>query len=99
MEARAKLIDLAAFLDRVDRAPGKDDFRMAAFRNALQNCPKASPHRAKRVLLSLSDPTTEPAGCSHHQSRCRRLAGFKIQQGLRYALHRTSRPHGQPHDG
>jgi hypothetical protein len=60
MEARAKLIDLAAFLDRVDRAPGTDDFRMTAFRRALQELPSGQPDRAKRVLLSLSDPTTEP---------------------------------------
>src|SRR5580658_433764 len=60
MEARAKLIDLAAFLDRVDRAPGADDFRMAAFRQALQELPASGPDRAKRVLLGLSDPTTEP---------------------------------------
>ena len=61
MEARAKLIDLAAFLDRVDRAPGADDFRMAAFRRALQ---RTSQRRRrigpKRVLVSLSDPTTAP---------------------------------------
>jgi hypothetical protein len=60
MEARAKLIDLAAFLDRVDRAPGMDDFRMAAFRQALQRLPGSAPDRAKSVLLSLSDPTTDP---------------------------------------
>ena len=60
MEARAKLIDLAAFLDRVDRAPGTDDFRMSAFRRALQELPVNKTDRAKRVLLSLSDPTTDP---------------------------------------
>jgi len=60
MEARAKLIDLAAFLDRVDRAPGTDDFRMAALRHALLELPGGKPDRAKRVLLSLSDPTTAP---------------------------------------
>ena len=60
MEARAKLIDLAAFLDRVDRAPGKDDFRMAAFRHALQILPDGKSDRAKRVLVSLSDPTSAP---------------------------------------
>jgi hypothetical protein len=60
MEARAKLIDLAAFLDRVERASGKDDFRMAAFRQALQELSVGQPDRAKRVLLNLSDPTTEP---------------------------------------
>jgi hypothetical protein len=60
MEARAKLIDLAAFLDRVDRAPGTDDFRMAAFRQALLDLPASNPDRAKRVLVGLSDPTTAP---------------------------------------
>lgn len=60
MEARAKLIDLAAFLDRVDRAPGEDDFRVKALRKAMGELSGGS-DRAKRVLLSLSDPSTEPA--------------------------------------
>lgn len=60
MEARAKVIDLAAFLDRVGRATGAEDFRMTALRVALRELEKAEPHAAKRVLLSLSDPTTEP---------------------------------------
>jgi hypothetical protein len=62
MEARAKLIDLAAFLDRVERAEGTDDFRMAAFRQALQELqPRGNPpDRAQRVLVALSDPTVEP---------------------------------------
>lgn len=60
MEARAKLIDLAAFLDRVDRAQGADDFRIAAFRKALRELEAGGSDRAKRVLLSLSDPTVEP---------------------------------------
>jgi hypothetical protein len=60
MEARAKLIDLAAFLDRMDRAEGADDFRFTAFRQALKELEHGKPERAKRVLLSLSDPTVEP---------------------------------------
>ena len=36
MEARRKLIDPAAFLDRVERADGEDDFRMKALRNAIK---------------------------------------------------------------
>lgn len=60
MEARSKLIDLAAFLDRVERAEGADDFRMAAFRQALQELHRGEADRAKRVLLALSDPTREP---------------------------------------
>jgi hypothetical protein len=62
MEARSKLIDLAAFLDRVERAAGTDDFRMAAFHQALQELQLhgGPPDRARRVLLALSDPTEEP---------------------------------------
>jgi hypothetical protein len=60
MEARSKLIDLAAFLDRIDRAKGEDDFRIKALRKALKELEHGKSERAKRVLLSLSDPTTEP---------------------------------------
>jgi len=60
LEARAKLIDLGAFLDRVNRAEGPDDFRLAAFRKALEELPRGGPHAAKRILLAFSDPTTEP---------------------------------------
>ena len=60
MEARAKLIDLAAFLDRVDRSKGPNDFRLKAFRKAMTQLKTAKPGRAKRVLLSLSDPSRKP---------------------------------------
>jgi len=60
MENRAKLIDLAAFLDRVDRASGEADFRLGAFKEATRHLADNKPERAKNVLLSLSDPTTEP---------------------------------------
>ena len=60
MEARCKLIDLAAFIDRVERSEGEEDFRMQAFRQALLELGKGETHKAKRVLMSLSDPTTEP---------------------------------------
>ena len=60
MEARSKVIDLAAFMDRVERASGEEDFRMKAFREALRELEKGNSDRAKRVLLSLSDPTVEP---------------------------------------
>ena len=60
MENRAKLIDLAAFLDRVDRASGDADFRLDAFKQALRELGGGQPERAKNVLLSLSDPTVEP---------------------------------------
>jgi hypothetical protein len=60
MEARSKLIDIAAFLDRVDRGTGDADFRLEALRRAIKELDNAEPERARNVLLSLSDPTVEP---------------------------------------
>lgn len=60
MEARSKLIDVAAFMDRVERAGGEEDFRMEAFREALEELGQGGANRAERVLLALSDPTTDP---------------------------------------
>ncbi len=64
MEHRAKLIDIAAFLDRLDRAEadgdGPRDFRIAAFREAVAILQDDHPQRARRVLESFSDHTTTP---------------------------------------
>lgn len=60
MDARCKLIELAAFLDRVDRGSGDADFRLNAFRAAMKHLADGEPKRAEAVLLSLSDPTAEP---------------------------------------
>jgi hypothetical protein len=57
---RAKLIDVAAFLDRVERHAVADDFRCAALRTAAALLVDGKPERARRILESLSDPTTEP---------------------------------------
>lgn len=60
MDARSKLIDLAAFLDRVQRAGQEDDFRVQALKEALRHLSSDQPTRARDVLLSFSDPSTEP---------------------------------------
>ncbi len=63
LEHRAKLIDIASFLDRVDRAPAQGqetDFRVEAFRRALSILSDGGPERARRVLEILSDHSTEP---------------------------------------
>lgn len=57
---RAKLIEVAAFLDRVERHAVADDFRCAALRSAAALLVDGKPDRARRILESLSDPTTEP---------------------------------------
>lgn len=60
MDARSKLIDLAAFLDRVQRAGQETDFRVLELRKAIALLSGREPCRAKQVLLAFSDPTTDP---------------------------------------
>lgn len=70
MDARSKLIDLAAFLDRLDRAQGQDDFRIDAFRDALCELSGPNQNRAERVLLKFSDPTVEPISAATTKAAC-----------------------------
>ncbi|MEK0446423.1 MAG: hypothetical protein RLZZ399_1744 [Verrucomicrobiota bacterium] len=76
MDARCKLIELAAFLDRVDRASGEADFRHAALRHALEALSSGEPSRAKQVLLALSDPTAEPIAAAPGKGACGAWPGF-----------------------
>ena len=69
MDARCKLIELAAFMDRVERADGAEDFRMTEFRKALRELDAKTP-RAEKVLLVLSDPTTEPIPAATTKAAC-----------------------------
>lgn len=57
---RAKLIEVAAFLDRVERHGAAGDFRCAALREAAALLVDGQPGRARRILEKLSDPTTAP---------------------------------------
>jgi hypothetical protein len=70
MDARAKLIDLAAFLDRLDRAPGEADFRLAAWKKAVEQLNRTDADRAEQVLLSLSDPTPDPIPAATTKAAC-----------------------------
>ena len=70
MDARCKLIDLAAFLDRVDRAEGDADFRLKAFRQAMKELNRKEPQRAKQVLLAFTDPTTKPIAKATTKAAC-----------------------------
>ena len=61
IENRTKLLDIAAFLDRLDRADPSclsTDFRMRAFTEAVAAL--ASSERIATVQMLFSDPTTEP---------------------------------------
>ena len=77
MDARSKLIDLAAFMDRVERAEGDEDFRMKAFRSALSELGKGSQDRARRVLSSLSDSTLEAIASATTKAACGAWPGSK----------------------
>ncbi len=63
IDARARLIDIAAFLDRIERSPGDADSRLDYFKNNLSILSDNRPDRARRVLEGFSDcsdtiPTT-----------------------------------------
>lgn len=62
IEHRTKVLDIAAFLDRLDRARAQDagdDFRLAAFRRALEVLCTDTPSRIQAVQTILSDPRSE----------------------------------------
>jgi len=63
LENRAKLIDLAAFLDRIDRAAdgqaADNDYRLKALFSALEVLTDGRASRARRVLEIFSDESTE----------------------------------------
>lgn len=69
IENRTRLLEIAAFLDRLDRTDPRladHDFRVRAFREALAllgDVPTdgaALSTRVERIQLLLSDPSTEP---------------------------------------
>lgn len=61
MDARARVLDLAAFLDRMDRASGAEDHRIRSLRASLVTLADGQPERARRILEAWSDPTSIPA--------------------------------------
>ena len=66
LENRAKLIDIAAFLDRIDRSEeagkGQSDFRYLSFQRALHLLTERKERRAEAVQRCFSDLSTEPRG-------------------------------------
>ncbi len=71
MEHRAKLLDLAAFLDRLDRAgepAAASDVRVRAMRRAIPLLIDGHGNRARRVLELLSDHSIEPILAAHTQA-------------------------------
>ncbi len=68
LEHRAKLLDIAAFLDRLDRAPPSSagaDFREVALQQAIRILTDAKPQRVARILSLLSDYSPELPQSAH----------------------------------
>ena len=59
-EMRWRCLSLAADLDRIDRAGGLTDDRLAKLREALQVLISDEPERAARVQMIFSDMTPPP---------------------------------------
>jgi len=64
LENRARILDIASFLDRIDRAKaseaGKGDFRYKAFMKALKILVQSEGNRTKALQVSFSDLSKEP---------------------------------------
>ena len=65
MDARAKLLDIAAFLDRVERHDQENDYRVQDLYKMLSNLNDSGAERVKNILIGLSDPSTEPIAKAH----------------------------------
>ena len=65
LENRARLLEMAAFLDRIERSAdadaGKSDFRYQALVNGIRLLLESSEAgRTVAIQMNFSDPTTEP---------------------------------------
>lgn len=60
IEMRHLVVELAAFLDRLDRQPDPGDFRIPAMERAIKILSEPRSSRAKAVLEALSDKSTAP---------------------------------------
>jgi hypothetical protein len=63
IETRNRIVEVAAFLDRIDRADAavaREDFRVRALTEAIGILNSPSTTRVQDIQLLLSDPTSEP---------------------------------------
>jgi hypothetical protein len=64
IENRTRLLELAAFLERLDRSAdgiaAQSDFRMAAFHEALRVLASDAQDKMDQIQFIFSDPTVEP---------------------------------------
>lgn len=83
MAQRAKLLDIAAFLDRTERAAdggnAENDPRLNELRKAIGLLIDGKPQRAKRMLEAFSDPTDKPI----YQAPGKGAVGVYLRAGSR----------------
>ncbi|NQU38555.1 MAG: hypothetical protein HQ523_01230 [Lentisphaerae bacterium] len=65
MASRAKLLDIAAFLDRIERSGQARDYRVDALCEAIKLLDQPGALRARRILEALSDPSQGPIPEAH----------------------------------
>lgn len=85
LQHRARLLDIAAYLDRVDRAvpaSGEPDFREEAMRQAVAVLGDGQPERARRILALLSDHTTELPQSAEGMKGASGAVPLRRQQGV-----------------
>ncbi len=71
IENRTRLLEIAAFLDRLDRTQeqgSSPDFRMRAFFQALEFLSSSAENRTEQIQMLFSDPTTEPLEALNQKS-------------------------------
>ena len=64
IENRSRILDIASFLDRIDRHEGvaaaKADYRYQALQTILRLLSASETGRTKAIQMALSDPSPEP---------------------------------------
>ncbi len=71
IENRTRLLEIAAFLDRLDRTQEQDsspDFRTRAFLQALEVLFSSAENRTEQIQMIFSDPTLEPLEALNQKS-------------------------------
>jgi hypothetical protein len=70
LENRARLLELAAFFDRIERcadaATARADYRVAALREATSRLLEGGGDACAAILAELSDPTEAPIADASH---------------------------------
>ena len=68
LEHSAKLLDIAAFLDRLDRSESiEEDYRVNSLLKCIHVLLEKNGERTAQILNVLSDHTTEPIDKAHEQ--------------------------------